>query len=107
MAAYTEELDQRESRLLERFNTMELELSSLRAAKDTMVIKFGQLGFRTQHDCTTWLQTHHPEDEFGLLVDFHLVMEHVLVQINGQKLLANLEKIYKMDLKSNNCHLIF
>jgi len=29
-------------------------------------------------------------------------MEHVFVQINGQKLLANLEKIYKMDLRSNN-----
>jgi len=29
-------------------------------------------------------------------------MEHVFVQISGQKLLANLEKIYKMDLRSNN-----
>jgi len=102
MSAYAVELDKRESRLLQRFESLEVELSSLRAAKDSTVIKFGQLGFRTQLDCTSWLQTHHPADEFGLLVDFHLVMEHVFVQINGQKLLANLEKIYKMDLKSNN-----
>jgi len=97
-----DEMDKRESILLARMNTMQEDLSALRSSKDSTVIKFGQLGFRSQQDCTAWLQTHHPGNEFGLLVDFHLVMEHVFVQINGQKLLANLEKIYKMDLRSNN-----
>jgi len=96
------EMDQREAMINERMKTLEVELASLRSTQDKTVVKFGQLGFRSQHDCTAWLQQHHPEDEFGLLVDFHLVMEHVFVQINGQKLLANLEKIYKMDLRSNN-----
>jgi len=98
----TEEMDKRESIMMSRLTTMESELASLRATKDSTAIKFGRLGFRSQSDCTAWLQIHHPNDEFGLLVDFHLVMEHVFVQINGQKLLANLEKIYKMDLRSNN-----
>ena len=98
----TDEMDKRESVLMSKLTSMESELASLRATKDSTAIKFGRLGFRSQSDCTAWLQIHHPNDEFGLLVDFHLVMEHVFVQINGQKLLANLEKIYKMDLRSNN-----
>jgi len=102
-----ERLDQRDSAMMEKMEVLEKELSALRSSKDSSVIKFGQLGFRSQHDCTAWLQQHHPDDEFGLLVDFHLVMEHVFVQINGQKLLANLEKIYKMDLRSNNQALAF
>jgi len=97
-----DELNQRESQASQRMHKMELEIAALRSTKDSSVIKFGQLGFRSQQDCTSWLLQHHPDDEFGLLVDFHVVMEHVFVQINGQKLLANLEKIYKMDLKSNN-----
>jgi len=96
------ELDQRESQMMKKLHSMETELAALRSSKDSSVIKFGQLGFRSQQDCTAWLHLHHPGDEFGLLVDFHVVMEHVFVQINGQKLLANLEKIYKMDLRSNN-----
>jgi len=99
---FIDEINQRESILTSRMNEMEKELAALRSSKDSTVIKFGQLGFRSQQDCTAWLQLHHPGNEFGLLVDFHLVMEHVFVQINGQKLLANLEKIYKMDLRSNN-----
>ena len=100
--SFADDFDQRESIMLSRMSDLESELASLRASKDSTAIKFGRLGFRTQSDCSSWLQTHHPSDEFGLLVDFHLVMEHVFVQINGQKLLANLEKIYKMDLRSNN-----
>jgi len=97
-----DDFDQRESIMLSRMSELESELAALRASKDSSAIKFGRLGFRTQSDCSSWLETHHPSGEFGLLVDFHLVMEHVFVQINGQKLLANLEKIYKMDLRSNN-----
>jgi len=48
------------------------------------------------------MEINHPGENFGLLVDFHLVMEHVQVQITGQKLMSNLEKIYKMSLDSNN-----
>jgi len=100
--SFADDFDQRESIMLSRMSELESELASLRSSKDSTAIKFGRLGFRTQSDCSSWLELHHPNDEFGLLVDFHLVMEHVFVQINGQKLLANLEKIYKMDLRSNN-----
>jgi len=105
-SSFTDEINQKESILTSRMNEMERELAALRSSKDSTVIKFGQLGLRSQQDCTAWLQLHHPGNEFGLLVDFHLVMEHIYVQINGQKLLANLEKIYKMDLRSNNQALV-
>ena len=71
----SDEIDKREAIMLSRLTSIESELASLRATKDSTAIKFGRLGFRSQSDCTAWLQIHHPNDEFGLLVDFHLVME--------------------------------
>ena len=86
----------------QRLSTLEDEIASLRAQHDAESIKFGQLGFRNINESNAWVETHHPGPDFGLLIDFHLAMEHVYVQITGQKLLANLEKIYKMSLKTNN-----
>lgn len=87
-----------ESRLI----YLENELSSLRSYHDTDAIKFAQLGFRSSAECSAWIETHHPGSDFGLLIDFHLAMEHVHVQMTGQKLMSNLEKVYKMSLKTNN-----
>jgi len=92
----------RERILLERMAALEREIASLRSNSDATSIKFGQLGFRGNKDCDSWMEAHHPGGDFGLLVDFHLVMEHVHVQMTGQKLMSNLEKIYKMSLDSNN-----
>jgi len=91
-------LDQREKVVLKLISGLQGELFSLRANYDAEAIKFGQLGFRSARECDAWVLTHHPGEDFGLLVDFHLVMEHVHVQMTGQKLISNLEKIYKMAL---------
>jgi len=95
-------LDQREKVFLKLISGLQGELSSLRGNYDAEAIKFGQLGFRSARECDAWAITHHPGEDFGLWVDFHLVMEHVHVQMTGQKLISNLEKIYKMALRRNN-----
>jgi len=100
--SFEEDFDRREEIMLNLISGLQGELSSLRANYDAEAIKFGQLGFRSSRECDAWVTTHHPGEEFGLLVDFHLVMEHVHIQMTGQKLISNLEKIYKMALRNNN-----
>ena len=92
----------REKTMFDKLTQIENELNNLRSQNDTTAIKFGQLGFRSNKDCDAWMETYHPGEEFGLLLDFHLLFEHVYVQMTGQKLISNLEKIYKMKLRSNN-----
>jgi len=86
----------------ERLRKLEAELASLRSATDEATIQYGGLGFRTKADCNAWIEIHQPKDNYGLLMDFNTVMEHVYCQIVGQKLLSNLERIYKMKMTSNN-----
>jgi len=49
---FNEEFERRDAMMATRLNTLESELAALRSAKDSTVIKFGQLGFRSQRDCT-------------------------------------------------------
>jgi len=86
----------------ERLKKLEIELASLRSATDEATIQYGGLGFRTKADCNAWIEIHQPKENYGLLMDFNTVMEHVYCQMVGQKLLSNLERIYKMKMTSNN-----
>ena len=74
----------------------------VRSSNDSSVIKYANLGFRSQKECDAWIETNQPSDDYGLIIDFNGLMEHVWTQIVGQKILTNLEKVYKMKLSSNN-----
>jgi len=89
------DLDQREKVVLKLISGLQGELSSLRVNYDAEAIKFGQLGFRSARECDAWIMTHYPGEDFGLLVDFHLVMEHFHVQLTGQKLIKILKRCIK------------
>ena len=86
----------------ERLRILEAEIASIRSTTDETTIQYAGLGFRNQSECDVWISVHQPQLEYGLLMDFNTVMEHVYSQVVGQKILANLEKIYKMKLSSNN-----
>jgi len=98
----SEDLDQREKRIWSKVNDLNLQVNSLRSSNDETAIKFGQLGLRNVKELSSWMEIHFPNEDYGYLVDCHIVFEHVHVQISGQKLMSNLEKIYKMSLRSNN-----
>jgi len=98
----SEDLDQREKRIWAKVNELNHQVNSLRSSNDETAIKFGQLGLRNVKELSSWMEIHFPEEDYGYLVDCHIVFEHVHVQISGQKLMSNLEKIYKMSLRSNN-----
>ena len=102
---YVEDLDSRERRIWEKVNAIDNEIASIRSSSDETAIRFGQLGLRNLQELSAWMEIHNPEEDYGYLVDMHLVFEHVYAQIHGQKLMSNFEKIYKMKLSSNNAAL--
>jgi len=88
--------------LLQRLDTLEKEMRMVRSSNDSTAIRYGGLGFRSQKESDAWVETTQPSDDYGLIMDFNCVMEHVWTQIVGQKILTNLEKVYKMKLRTNN-----
>jgi len=88
--------------ILSRIKSLEKEMSQVRATSDHTVIQYAKLGFRSQSECDSWIELHQPKGDYGLLMDFHTVLEHAHLQLAGQKILPNLQSIYKMKLQSNN-----
>jgi len=88
--------------LLQRLEKMEGEMKMMKAMNDDSSVKYSNLGFNSQKDSDAWIEANLPSDDYGLMMDFNLVFEHVYTQLAGQKILTNLEKIYKMKLSNNN-----
>lgn len=85
-----------------RLKNLEEDVNQMKAATDDRAIKFCSLGFKSLRECTAWLEIHSPGTDFGILNDYHMVMEHVFILITGINLNATLEKIYKMKLSTPN-----
>ena len=92
----------RDKVIFDKIQALESEVATLRSVNDTETIKFSNLGFRNKHDCDAWVAQHHPGADFGLVMDFHLVMAHVHHAISGVNLIDTLSKVYKMDLSHNH-----
>ena len=88
--------------LIQRLEKMESEMKMLKSINDESSVKYGGLGFTSQRDSDAWIEANFPSDEYGLLMDFNLVLEHVYTQMAGQKILTNLGQIHKMKLSNNN-----
>ena len=78
---------------------LELESNTARLAnKDGDAIKFHNLGFRDKSESDAWLEMHAPEGHFGLIVDFHTLMEHIHHSITGVDAMKQLQSVYKLKL---------
>ena len=88
--------------LIQRVEKLEKELQSVRSMNDEMAVKYANLGFQSQKDSDAWIETNLPNDDYGLLMDFNIVLEHVYSQLAGTKILPNFESIVKMKLSNNN-----
>jgi len=88
--------------LIQRFEKMEREMKMMKAMNDDSSVKYSNLGFNSQKDSDAWIEANLPSDDYGLMMDFNLVFEHVYTQLAGQKILTKLESIYKMKLSNNN-----
>jgi hypothetical protein len=75
-------------------------LARVTADNDDQAIRFAGLGFRSSKESSAWLVTHMPEHHCGLLVDVHIVMEHIQSSITGTDTINMLEKLFKLKLQT-------
>jgi hypothetical protein len=82
-----------ESRLIR----LENKLSGLIAKTDDQAIRFaGLMGFTSMSKSNTWLETEMRRHPSGLIVDVHMVFEHIHNSFEGIDTIATMEKLYKI-----------
>ena len=85
--------------LTEEVKRLQSQVTKLLAESDTEAVKFCDLGFRQLSDVKLWRETELKNKSYGLIVDVHLVLEHVYAMVYsgspdlGDTDLVNLRKI--------------
>jgi hypothetical protein len=79
------------TRIKTRVNELEQKLSGALAR----AIRFAGLGFQTIAESNAWLETSLQKHQSGLIVDAHMVFEHIYHAIKGNDTIAIMEKLYK------------
>jgi hypothetical protein len=59
-------------------------------------IKFNGFGFRRYEDAAAWLEAHSPDHKFGLIVDVHMVFEHLYS--SAEKTVPALQQLKKIEM---------
>jgi hypothetical protein len=79
-----------------RMVAMENKLSGLLAKGDERAIKFAGLGFQSIKQSNAWLEAEMRKHPSGLIVDVHMVLEHIHYALEGIDTIATMEKLYKI-----------
>jgi hypothetical protein len=79
-----------------RIDSLEKKLNGLVAKSDERAIMFSGLGFLSMGDSNAWLEMEQRRHQSGLVVDVHMVFEHIFHAINGIDTLGIMEKLYKI-----------
>jgi hypothetical protein len=83
-----------------RLEEISIRLSKVTADTDESAIRFAGLGFRSSREANVWLMLSMPEHNCGLVVDVHMVMEHVHASITRLDSISRLEKLLKLKIKT-------
>jgi hypothetical protein len=83
-------------RIESRINSLEKKLNGLVSKSDKRAIMFSGLGFLSMEDSNAWLEIKQRRHQSGLIVDVHMVFEHIFHSCNGIDSLGILEKLYKI-----------
>ena len=75
---------------------------TLKVVANTQAIKTGSLGFRSSRESDAWFESNRPGGELGIILDFHMVIEHVLNTLNGTDIMKSVERVYKLKLATMN-----
>ena len=81
-----------------RLDDVSTRLAKVTSETDEQAIRFAGLGFRSLRESEAWLAIHLPEHQCGLIVDVHIVMEHVHASIGGQEVIGQLQKQIKLGI---------
>ena len=86
----------------DRLAQIEKDIQSLKALKDGIAVNFCSSGFKSLKESNAWLLQHSPGKEFGLVVDAHIVMEHLYALIFGKdSTLSNLHNLARIKLRTD------
>ena len=88
-------------KLQDRLDDMQAEMANI-GGDSPDVISYQSLGFRNPDEANAWIEEHCPHGKYGLIIDFHIMMEHVEQKIKDVDALARLEKVHKIKLPSNS-----
>jgi hypothetical protein len=94
------ELEQAMKSFESRLDKVSDRLAQVTAETDEHAIRFGGLGFRSSREADAWLVQNMPDHHCGLVVDVHIVMEHIHTAIAGQDSISMLEKLMKLKVKT-------
>ena len=92
--------------ILEDVKNLEIRLSELEVETNTLkgvdgnAIQFYNLGFTSKSESDAWLELNSPGGNFGYLVNFHTVMEHIHQAITDVDALKQLQNVYKLKLQT-------
>jgi hypothetical protein len=75
---------------------MENKLSSLVAKGNERAIKFAGLGFQSISHSNAWLEMELCKHSSGLIVNVHMVLEHIHYALEGIDTIATMEKLYNI-----------
>lgn len=93
--------------LREQLLKLESSVRNLESQELKDAVKFARLGFRNLGEAQAWIEKHQPGDfTFGLVVDVHMVFEHVYVKLNSadssQSTVTRLDALRKLGVTSLN-----
>jgi hypothetical protein len=88
--------DEFATRVEARLVKLETKLSGLIAKSDDRAIMFAGLGFKSIGESNAWLETEMRRHPSGLIVDVHMVFEHIHNALEGIDTIATMEKLYKI-----------
>jgi hypothetical protein len=75
---------------------LETKLAKLIAKGDERAINFAGLGFQSISKSNAWLETELVQHPSGLIVDMHMVFEHLYYALKGVDTISTMEKLYKI-----------
>jgi hypothetical protein len=71
-------------------------------------VKFCKSGFKRAEDAFAWMDIHQPDYSFGLIIDAHIVFEHVHTKIsNEQGSTTGLQGLRKLNMTNLNQGMAF
>jgi hypothetical protein len=85
-----------------KLDDLKREVTLLISNDDVGAIKFCGLGFRNTKEAEAYILKEMPSHSYGLIVDAHMIMEHVYELISNRSVLDQLYKIHKIKIDNVN-----
>ena len=94
-STFTSDIKDLQSRVLSLENS-----TAKLTIQDSESIKFNGLGFSGKPEADAWLNLSSPNGTFGLIVDYHILMEHIHYAISGVDAMKQLQNVYKLKMST-------